>query len=122
MLTPLERDQGVDIHKDTPTELLHTILLGIVKYFWGQTMFVLDKKKTLEQFRARLNSVDPSGLDIPKLPADYMCKHRFSLIGKHFKSIVQVMPFIAEGRWGSMATICGVAGKVQVKKTQVQVT
>lgn len=85
---------GVNVHKDTPTEILHTILLGIVKYFRGQTMFALDKGKMFEEFRSRLNSVDSSGLNIPKLPADYMCKHQFSLIGKHFKSIVQVMPFI----------------------------
>lgn len=86
---------GLEIHKDTPTEILHTILLGVIKYFWGQTMFLLDKKAPLfELFRTRLNSLEEAGLEVPKIPADYMCKHKGSLIGKHFKSLVQVMPFI----------------------------
>lgn len=58
-------------------------------------MFLLDKKAALfELFRTRLNSLEESGLEVPKIPADYMCKHKGSLIGKHFKSLVQVMPFI----------------------------
>ncbi|KAI6095149.1 hypothetical protein F5141DRAFT_1013825 [Pisolithus sp. B1] len=38
MLNPLLGMEGINIHMDTPTEILHTILLGIVKYFWGQTV------------------------------------------------------------------------------------
>lgn len=84
---------GVDIHKDTPTEILHTILLGIVKYFWGQTVFLLEKSKKFDVFQSRLNSVVQDGLNIPKIPADYMCQYKGGLIGKHFKTISQIMAF-----------------------------
>lgn len=84
---------GVDIHQDTPTEILHTILLGIVKYFWGQTVWLLDKGKHFSLFQARLNSIVADGLNVPKIPADYMCHYRGGLIGKHFKTISQVMAF-----------------------------
>ncbi|KAH9971060.1 hypothetical protein BJV74DRAFT_799157 [Russula compacta] len=84
---------GVDIHKDTLTEILHTILLGIVKYYWGQTMWILEKAKQLEIFQAWLNSVVTDGLNVPKLQADYMCQYKGGLIGKHFKTISQVMAF-----------------------------
>lgn len=85
---------GVDIHKDTPTEILHTILLGVVKYFWGQTVWYLEKGKHLPLFQTRLNSVVKDGLNIPKIPADYMCQYRGGLIGKHFKTISQIMAFV----------------------------
>jgi hypothetical protein len=79
---------------DTPTEVLHTVLLGVVKYFWGQTVFLLEKAKLLPTFQARLDSIDADGLNAPCLKADYICKYKGSLIGKHFKSLAQVMPFL----------------------------
>ncbi|CUA75716.1 Dynein heavy chain, cytoplasmic [Rhizoctonia solani] len=85
---------GGDIHLDTPTEILHTILLGVVKYFWAQSVFVLEKAKKLDILESRLASVNTVGLDIPELNAAYICQYRGSLIGRHFKAIVQVMPFV----------------------------
>jgi hypothetical protein len=53
---------GFNVHMDTPTEILHTILLGVVKYFWGQTVFLLEKSKLLHLFQIRLNSINKDGL------------------------------------------------------------
>ena len=85
---------GVDIHRDTPTEVLHTILLGIVKYFWAQTLFLIVQEKRFDIFQARLESISSDGLNIPRIMASYMCQYRGSLIGKHFKTIVQILPHI----------------------------
>ncbi|EIW74149.1 hypothetical protein CONPUDRAFT_133377 [Coniophora puteana RWD-64-598 SS2] len=90
-------ETGVDIHKDTPTEILHTILLGVVKYFWAQTTTLLEKDKKLGVFQSRLHSVEESGLNIPKLSAEYMCQYKGGLIGKHFKCLSQVMAFAVHG-------------------------
>lgn len=79
---------------DTPTEILHTVLLGVVKYYWGQTMFLLEKSKSLRDFQMRLDSVNSDGLHAPHLNAEYICQYKGSLIGKHFKSLAQVMPFL----------------------------
>ena len=79
---------------DTPTEILHTILLGVVKYFWGQTVFLLEKYHMLHIFQSRLDSVETHGLNAPTLNADYVCRYKGSLVGKHFKSLAQVMPFL----------------------------
>jgi len=79
---------------DTPTEILHTILLGVVKYFWGQSVVLLEKGHSMPIFQARLSSVDTNGLNAPSFNADYICRYKGSLIGKHFKSLAQVMPFL----------------------------
>lgn len=85
--------KGFDPHKDTPVEPLHTHLLGIVKYFWAQTVWILEKHGKFGEFQARLNLLDKAGLKIPNIMADYMCRYRGGLIGKHFKTISQIMPF-----------------------------
>jgi hypothetical protein len=85
------------MHKDTPTEILHTILLGVVKYYWGQTVWLLEKGKDFSLFQTRLNSVLADGLNIPKIQADYMCQYKGGLIGKHFKTLSQIMAFAVEG-------------------------
>ncbi|EIW80127.1 hypothetical protein CONPUDRAFT_58644, partial [Coniophora puteana RWD-64-598 SS2] len=94
VINPLLGMDGVNIHLDTPTEVLHTVLLGVVKYLWAQTVATLDEKKLLSAFQTRLDSVDTMGLNTANVDAEYMVRHRRSLIGKHFKSLAQVMPFL----------------------------
>ncbi|KIJ13255.1 hypothetical protein PAXINDRAFT_81387 [Paxillus involutus ATCC 200175] len=60
----LRRPGITNIHMDTPTEILHTVLLGIVKYFWGQTVFLLEKAHSLDIFQSRLDSVEKDGLNV----------------------------------------------------------
>lgn len=84
------------MHKDTPTEILHTILLGVVKYYWGQTIWLLEKGQDFALFQTRLNSILSDGLNVPKIQGDYMCQYRGGLIGKHFKTLSQIMAFAVQ--------------------------
>lgn len=87
-------NKGLDIHLDTPTEILHTVLLGVVKYFWGQTIWIVNKDHRMDLFRRRLASLNQEGLNVPNINAEYMCQYSGSLIGKHFKTLAQVMEFV----------------------------
>ena len=79
---------------DIPTEILHTILLRVVKYFWGQTVWLLDRSHSMNIFQMCLSSINSDGLNVPCLNTKYICKYKGSLVGKHFKSLAQVMPFL----------------------------
>ncbi|KAF8257540.1 hypothetical protein EI94DRAFT_1774419 [Lactarius quietus] len=88
-------DTWFNIHLDTPTEILHTVLLGVIKYYWVQTMWYLKScSKSLSLFQTRLASVHWNSLNATSTNAEYICQYHNSLIGKHFKSLVQVMPFL----------------------------
>ncbi|EGO04676.1 hypothetical protein SERLA73DRAFT_43533, partial [Serpula lacrymans var. lacrymans S7.3] len=93
-INPLLEMPGVDVHQDTPSKILHTVLLGVVKYFWGQTVWLLDKAHLLTIFQARLESLSKDGLNSPQLGAEYICRYKGGLIGKHFKSLARVMPYL----------------------------
>ncbi|KAI6008551.1 hypothetical protein EDC04DRAFT_2581993 [Pisolithus marmoratus] len=93
-INPLLGMKGVNIHLDMPTEVLHTILLGVVKYFWAQMVFLLEKAKLLTTFQSCLDSIDRDGLNAPSLNAEYICCYKGGLVGKHFKSLAQVMLFV----------------------------
>ncbi|KAI0689246.1 hypothetical protein C8T65DRAFT_731047 [Cerioporus squamosus] len=109
VMNPLLLMPGFNVHKDTPVEPLHTHLLGIVKYFWAQTVWVLEKRSCFDEFQARLNSLARSGLKIPNIMADYMCRYRGSLIGKHFKTISQIMAFAVNGLVDEVLEQCWLA-------------
>ncbi|KAI6149893.1 hypothetical protein BKA82DRAFT_3976473 [Pisolithus tinctorius] len=94
VINPLLSIKGFNIHLDTPMEILHTILLGIVKYFWAQTVLLLEKAKLLNTFETQLDSLETDGLNSPCLTAGYICHYKGGLNGKHFKSLAQVMPFL----------------------------
>ncbi|EGO26853.1 hypothetical protein SERLADRAFT_436680 [Serpula lacrymans var. lacrymans S7.9] len=71
-INPLLGMPGVNVHQDTPTEILHTVLLGV----------------------AHLESLSKDGLNSPQLGAEYICRYKGGLIGKHFESL-------AQSRWNS---------------------
>lgn len=75
---------------------MHTILLGVIKYLWGQSVFVMDKRKTFDLFATRLRSVEVSGLHTGSIP-NYILTNRGSLIGKHFKILGQTAIFCLYG-------------------------
>ncbi|KIK77829.1 hypothetical protein PAXRUDRAFT_356420 [Paxillus rubicundulus Ve08.2h10] len=79
----------MNIHLDMPTEILHTILLSVVKYFWGQTVYLIEKAKFLDIFQSCLDSIDHDTLNAPSLNPEYICRYKGGLIGKHFKSLAQ---------------------------------
>ena len=45
-------------------------------------------------FQTRLGSVATAGLNIPNIQAEYICHYKGGLIGKHFKTLAQVMSFL----------------------------
>ncbi|KAJ7080438.1 hypothetical protein B0H15DRAFT_787211 [Mycena belliarum] len=92
-MNPLLAIAGLDPSQDTPVELLHTILLGVIKYIWHMmnTQRWSDSDRYL--LAIRLQSTDISGLTVPPLRASYMIQYRNNLIGKHFKTLMQTLAF-----------------------------
>jgi hypothetical protein len=81
-----------DAPQDTPIELLHTILLGVKKYSWTGT----HKKWTDEQkgtFSVRLQASSIKGLSVPAIRSKYIMQYANSLIGRQFKTLVQLNAF-----------------------------
>ncbi|KAL9932999.1 hypothetical protein V8E36_008254 [Tilletia maclaganii] len=69
-----------------PLELLHVVLLGLVKYLWRMTMLKLGPALKL-QLSARLSDADIHGLGLD-------AKLRESLNGKDFRALSMVVPSI----------------------------
>ncbi|KAJ7221325.1 hypothetical protein GGX14DRAFT_353565 [Mycena pura] len=95
-VNPLLDIDGLDPNRDTPVEILHTILLGIVKYVWHM---LHTSWSTQEQdlFVIPLQSTDLDGLTSPPIRAAYMIQYKNNLIGKHFKTLMQTMVFHMHG-------------------------
>ena len=88
---------GLDPHADTPVEILHTVLLGFVKYLWrdvvhNQLGTSVQKKDIL---KTRLNSFNVSGLQLAnRLAGHTLVQYAGSLTGRDFRIIAQVAPFV----------------------------
>lgn len=87
---------GVNPHSDTPVEILHTILLGFVKYFWRD--LVQNQLKTnvvaKELLKTRLSSFNVTSLNISKLSGHTLVQYAGSLTGRDFRAIAQVAPSV----------------------------
>jgi hypothetical protein len=84
---------GIDIHIDTPTEILHTLLLGMAKYLWVEVVKTMDKEKNFDLFCTRLQSLSVAGINTDRPIPNYICTNRGSLNGKHFKILTQTIGF-----------------------------
>ncbi|KAG9120870.1 hypothetical protein FRC07_003415 [Ceratobasidium sp. 392] len=95
---PMNPLLGFDVHKDTPLEILHTVLLGAVKYYWRFTYKILESDHKNGTFVPRFNSLSVSGLEMgtSRVP-EYICRYPGSLQGQHFRFVVQLAPFALRG-------------------------
>ncbi|KAK0430360.1 hypothetical protein EV421DRAFT_1893571 [Armillaria borealis] len=91
-INPLLDIARLDPSQDTPVEILHTILLGIIKYIWHMLhTSMTDAQQDL--FAVRLQATDIDGLTVPPIRAVYMMQYQNNLISKHFKTLMQTMAF-----------------------------
>ncbi|KAI8907119.1 hypothetical protein DFJ77DRAFT_434685, partial [Powellomyces hirtus] len=89
---PLLQLPGFDGHLDTPVEVLHTVLLGFVKYVSNQTI-----KYGLATVIARIDSFDANGTDQGPMRGSTFVTYVGSLIGRDFKASIQAGVFIFHG-------------------------
>ncbi|KAH9819564.1 hypothetical protein DFH28DRAFT_1145465 [Melampsora americana] len=85
-------------HLDTPVEILHVVLLGIVKYLFRDEMKMIGSMKTGTEKYAELSacwrSFNTKGLKIPPIQPNTLIQFSNSLIGKEFRVVLQTVPFV----------------------------
>ena len=78
-------------YRSTPVECLHTILLGPIKYLFGELMERLTPDQKMK-VAARINSFPTSGFTIHL--SGSMTKHHKSAHGRDFKPLAQMALFV----------------------------
>ncbi|PLW07682.1 hypothetical protein PCASD_22815 [Puccinia coronata f. sp. avenae] len=93
VFNPFFQLSGFDGCQDTPIEILHVFLLGVVKYLVRAFMKGLSAAQ-LQDVMAKYRLFDVGALNIPSIQPQYLTKHYANFIGKDFKIVLQAAPFV----------------------------
>lgn len=113
LFNPLLTLDHIDCHQDTPVEILHTILLGAVKYLARRTFKTIKTDSQVKKiFESRLSALSSVGLSRP-INGRRWVAHIGSMVGRDLKAVVQVILFVLHGLvdehwmrlWQSCATV-----------------
>ena len=88
---------GLDPHADTPIEILHTVLLGFVKYFWHNVVHnqLATNPPKKELLKTHWNLLNVSSLQVgQQLSGCTLVQYAGSLTGQDFHIIAQVAPYM----------------------------
>ncbi|KAH9817521.1 hypothetical protein DFH28DRAFT_1155633 [Melampsora americana] len=98
LFNPMLCLKGFNGHLDTPVEILHVVLLGIVKYLFRDEMKMIGSMKTgtekYAELSARWRSFNTKGLKIPPIQPNTLIQFSNSPIGKEFRVVLQTVPFV----------------------------
>jgi hypothetical protein len=71
--------------------------LGVVKYFWRDTVSLFKSDADKKNLIAKLNSFDTTGLGISRLAGHTLVLYSGSLTGRDFRAIAQAATFVLQG-------------------------
>ncbi|KAH9813011.1 hypothetical protein DFH28DRAFT_1128957 [Melampsora americana] len=98
LFNPMLRLEGFNGHLNTPVEILHVILLGVVKYLYWDTMKTIKPGKPsarkYHNLSARWRSFNRKGLNMPPIQPNTLIQFFQSLVGKEFRTVLQTVPFV----------------------------
>ncbi|KAF7377739.1 hypothetical protein MSAN_00196900 [Mycena sanguinolenta] len=90
--SPFLTMKGFDPVKDTSIEILHTILLGVIKYIWHVTYTAWSPEEK-QTFAVRLQATNINALSIHTIRSAYIIQYAGSLIRHQFKTTMQTNIF-----------------------------
>ncbi|KII95863.1 hypothetical protein PLICRDRAFT_98567, partial [Plicaturopsis crispa FD-325 SS-3] len=96
VFNPVLKISDFDPNQDTPFEILHCLLLGVVKYWWRDAVS-RQNTKGKDELKTRLSSVDVAGLETSRLRGNTFVQYAGSLVGRDFRIILQVAPIVLRG-------------------------
>ncbi|KAJ7463932.1 hypothetical protein FB451DRAFT_1491960 [Mycena latifolia] len=94
-----------DANGDTPVEILHVVLLGVVKYWWRDAVS-RQNSKGKEELKARLSSIDVAGLNTPPIRGNTYVQYAGSLVGL---ALVVLHGLIPETHYNGWVALCKLA-------------
>ncbi|KAJ6538910.1 hypothetical protein B0H10DRAFT_2253553, partial [Mycena sp. CBHHK59/15] len=85
-----------DPSSDSPVEILHVVLLGVVKYWWRDAVS-RQTTQGKEELKTRLSSIEVAGLNSSRLRGNMYVQYAGSLVGRDFRVILQVALVVLHG-------------------------
>ncbi|KAH9851930.1 hypothetical protein C2E23DRAFT_780036 [Lenzites betulinus] len=97
LFNPVLNIPDFDANSDSPLEVLHVVLLGVVKYWWRDAVS-RQNSEGKEELKTRLDSLDTSGLAMASSPrGQTLVYYAKSLVGRDFRVVLQVAPAVLHG-------------------------